>query len=125
MIALDQIKNEGSRDGAVLDQPCSKSKGKRKAANRPTKFFVENCHEHPKPLNCFSNVSKSKRRSVNSAASISKRWLQVSATLLADSPRDNPTHVKEGYLMTVIGGLPSFHSVNQNRKRSTIVPFQN
>ena len=35
------------------------------------------------------------------------------------SPRDNPTHVKEGYLMTVLGGLPSFHSANQNRKRST------
>ena len=25
------------------------------------------------------------------------------------SPRDNPTHVKEGYLMTLLGGLPSFH----------------
>ena len=32
------------------------------------------------------------------------------------SPRDNPTHVKEGYLMSVLGGLPSFHSVNQKSK---------
>ena len=28
--------NEGSRDGAVLDQPCNKSKGKRKGTDRPT-----------------------------------------------------------------------------------------
>ena len=31
---LDQ--NEGLRDGAVFDQPRSKSKGKRKGTNRPT-----------------------------------------------------------------------------------------
>ena len=45
VIVLDQIKNGRSRDGAVLDQPCSKSKGKRKATNRPTKFFVEKGNE--------------------------------------------------------------------------------
>ena len=31
-----------------------------------------NCHGHPKPLNCFSNILKSTIRSVNSVASISK-----------------------------------------------------
>ena len=33
--------NEGSRDGAVLEQPRSKLKGKRKAANRPTSSSKE------------------------------------------------------------------------------------
>ena len=36
LIAAILNQNGGSRDGAVLDQPRSKSKGKRKAAIRPT-----------------------------------------------------------------------------------------
>ena len=53
-------------------------------------LFRRKRQRNPKPLNWFSNISKSTRRSVNSAASISKRWLQVSVALLADiySPTD-------------------------------------
>ena len=98
---LDQT--EGSRDGAVLDQQRSKSKGKIKAANRPTSL---------------------------SKKAMKLPWTPETVELLLKytcikeyktgrhSPRDNPTHVKEGYLtcmtlllvrVTLLGGLPSFH----------------
>ena len=74
-------------DGAVLDQPRKNSKGKKR---------------RPKPLNCFSKISKSTRENSNSTASTwrlicpactrnlgviflsTARWLQVFAASLAE-----------------------------------------
>ena len=88
-----------------------------------------NCHGHLKPLNCFS---KSTRQRVNSAASISKQWLQVSTAFLADIALGITLqmYLKGGLSydpstctrITLLGGLPSFHvnrpKITSNRPRN-------
>ena len=83
---LDQ--NKGLRDRTLL-YLISHAVNRKVKEKRPIDQLLRrkrqrNCHGHLKPLNCFSNISKSARRSVNSAALILKRWLQVSTALLAD-----------------------------------------
>ena len=78
--------NEGSTDGAVLDNQINHAIRRR------------NGHGRPKPLSCFSNISKSKRRSDRRMASGFRGFVCRS------SSRDNPTHVKEGYLLTLLEG---------------------
>ena len=79
---------DGLTGGVILDQ-CSKSKGKRKAANCPD-----------------SSAKKAKNWA----------WMPEAVEVLGfrgfvgrDSPGDNPTHVNGGYLLTLLGGLPSLH----------------
>ena len=69
--SLDET--DGWTGGVVLDQR-NKSKGKRKAANRPDSSAKRrrNGHGHPKPLRYYSNTSKSTKPNANSTVSTSK-----------------------------------------------------
>ena len=58
---LDQ--NEGSGDGAVLGQPCNKSKGRRKETNRPTSSS-EKAKKLPWTPETVAETSSSAYRSV-------------------------------------------------------------
>ena len=60
--------NKGATDRAVLDQPRNKLKGNQEWTIDQT--LHQKRHGHPKPLNCFLNISN--------------RWLQVSTALLAE-----------------------------------------
>ena len=69
--SLDET--DGPTGGVVLDQR-NKSKGKRKAANRPDSSVKKrrNGHGRPKPLRYYLNTSESTKPNVNSTASTSK-----------------------------------------------------
>ena len=69
--SLDET--DGPTGRVVLDH-CNKSKGKRKAANRPDSSVKKrrNVHGRPKPLRYYLNTSESTKPNVNSTASTSK-----------------------------------------------------
>ena len=81
--SLDET--DGPTGGVVLDQR-SKSKGKRKAANRP-----------------YSSAKKAKKWAWTPEA---VEVLGFRGFVRGDSPGDNPTHVNGGYLLTLLKGKP-------------------
>ena len=116
---LDQ--NEGSRDGAVLYQPRSKSKGKIKAANRPTSLSkkamkLPRTPETVELLLKYTCIKEYKTKCEFVGVDFKPMASGFRDFFGRHSSRDNHTHVKEGYLMTLLqarvtllGGLPSFH----------------
>ena len=102
---LDQ--NDGSRDGAVLDQPRSKSKGKRKAANWPTSS-LQKAMKLPWTLETvelplkYMYIKEYKTKCEFSGVDFEAMASGFRSFVGRHSPRDNPTHVKEGYLMTLL-----------------------
>ena len=102
---LDQ--NEGSRDGAVLAQPRNKSKGKRKGNNRPTSSSKK-AKKLPWTLETvellLKYVKEYKMKCEFSGVHFELMASGFRGFVGRHSPRDNPTHVKEGYVMTLLQG---------------------
>ena len=66
-----------------------------------------NCHGHLKPFNCFLNKKYIKEYKIKcefSGVDFEVMASDFCGFVGSHSPRDNPTHVKEGYLMTLLQG---------------------
>ena len=102
---LDQ--NEGSRDGAVLNQPRSKSKGKIKAANRPTSLSkkamkLPRTAETVELLLKCTCIKEYKTKCEFGGVDFKAMASRFRGFFGRHSPRDKPTHIKEGYVMTLL-----------------------
>ena len=88
---LDQ--NEGLRDGAILDQPHSKSKGKMKVANRPTSLSEKAMKLPRTPETVELLLKEYKTKGEFGGGDFKAMASGFRGFFGRHSPRDNPTDV--------------------------------